>query len=809
MQPFRQPSSRHRKVLLADVPFGELDLGRTWIERGTWPASWISLPGLASPRTAAYRCRFSRDRQDRVRLHVTASERYQLLLDGEVVGEGPERGDPSEWAFDTYDLDLAAGAHCLVLLAWEMGEAAPRWQLNVGHGVLVAADDITLAQEFNTGTAQWDCLAIESVSFQRPFEHDYFSTGWNMILDGDTFPWGFENGAGDWGEVHIGPAGSSAGIRTRIPTSQGLLRPATVPDMSRSRYAPLTVRHADEHGSGAPVRQRDCLKPDLAAWQGAFDGGTVRVAANRRIRVLVDTEDYVVGRLSLRTSGGAGARVRTRWAEALVDDEDQKGHRDEIEGRYFAGVGDDFLIGGGRGHHYELPMLVRAGRYLMVEVETRQAELDIEEILVREVRYPMEIHGSYATDAPQFNELLTRCERTIDVSSQDVFTDGPYWEQMMWAGDGIQNTLMTYVRSHDDTLIRRWLTLLDQSRDASGLPCARWPARDRLLIGSYVFYWVQGLRDFMMWRDDMTFVRAMMPGVRAALDAVEHRVTAEGLLGPLPGWSFVDWVPAWEGGTPTGAETHPHTVMNWHWIMALSHAHEIESALGEHERAARYSRLARTASAQLSASRWDERRGVFVDTDESPTTSEHAQVFAVLAGQLNGTYRDRIREGIAGGDLDFTATPQFGHHTIEALRALGCDDQVWAMLQEWYPVLDRGFRTLPETPEPTRSDCHGWSGHPRFHVAATVAGVRPASPGFATVAIEPNLGPLSQVKVTVPHPRGEIRVELERQGNRIAGKVTLPKGVTGRFAIGGDHLALVPGSQTVTAMAQHGQRSKA
>lgn len=798
--PFPRKANRFsaRKILLDRDPFDELDDSRDWLTRGVWPAMWITLPDSAPPSVAAFRCLFAVDDPRTIQLHVTASERYQLLCDGQVIGEGPERSDPSSWAFDTYELSVAAGKHTLVVLTWALAGVAPRWQVGSGMGLLLAAADQDMTEILNTGIATWQGMEIEGFAFTPPFDNDFFSIGWDIHVDGRQFPWGFERGDGDWGPVAVGSAGSTAGARTRVPTNELLLRPAQVPSMRRTKYEDLTVRQVDDRDISDPFKAAERLDGEQLRWQRAIAGGMVTVPPRRRVRVLLDTSAYIVGRLRIVVSGGSGTRIRIRWAEALVDAHGDKGHRDHVEGRHFLGVGDEFVADGGDDRTFELPMLIRAGRYLLIQVETRDQELLVHNIVATEIGYPVQPDGICITDNAQFNGLLALCARTIDASSQDTFTDGPYYEQMMWAGDGIQNSLVTYARCHDDTLVRRWLTLLDQSRDASGLPCARWPARDRLVIVPYAFYWIQGVRDFAMWRNDMAFVRGLMPGVRSALDAVERFVTETGLLGPLPGWSFVDWVPEWTAGVPVGAETEAHAIINWHWAAALTHASELELILGEHERAARYRRVAKTVATRLMATLWDPHRRAFLDTASSHSVSEHAQVFAVLSGRLDSSTIGAIRSSLVGGALT-PVTPQFGHHAIEAFRRVNWNEGVWAMIKGWYPVLERGFRTLPETPEPTRSDCHGWSAHPLFHGAATIAGVRPTAPGFATVSVTPNLGDLEWIQATLPHPKGEIVVELERHGSTVRGEVILPNNVTGSFGAEAAITPIGPGRQTVHA----------
>ncbi len=94
-----------------------------------------------------------------------------------------------------------------------------------------------------------------------------------------------------------------------------------------------------------------------------------------------------------------------------------------------------------------------------------------------------------------------------------------------------------------------------------------------------------------------------------------------------------------------------------------------------------------------------------------------------------------------------------------------------------------GLTTVPETPEPTRSDSHAWSAHPNYGLLATVLGVRPAEPGFKKVRIAPHLGPLQRAEGRVPHPLGEIVLRLARTaGGGLRGEITLPQGSRARWS---------------------------
>lgn len=79
---------------------------------------------------------------------------------------------------------------------------------------------------------------------------------------------------------------------------------------------------------------------------------------------------------------------------------------------------------------------------------------------------------------------------------------------------------------------------------------------------------------------------------------------------------------------------------------------------------------------------------------------------------------------------------------LETFRVLKQPDALFARLENWFDLPSQGFKTTPEQPEPTRSDCHAWGAHPLFHFYASILGIRPAAPGFSRVEIAPQLGQL-------------------------------------------------------------------
>jgi alpha-L-rhamnosidase len=143
------------------------------------------------------------------------------------------------------------------------------------------------------------------------------------------------------------------------------------------------------------------------------------------------------------------------------------------------------------------------------------------------------------------------------------------------------------------------------------------------------------------------------------------------------------------------------------------------------------------------------------------------------------------------------ASVYFRFYLARALEKAGEGERYLPELEPWREMLDVGLSTFAETPDAgTRSDCHAWSAHPNYDLLRTVAGMKPGSPGFKTVRVEPHLGTLPRLEATLPHARGPITVSYRRDGPALEATVTLPPGLTGTFAWRGVTRVLQPGPQS-------------
>ena len=798
-----------QRIRIDPHPFLPVQEGKPWREQGLWPAYWIGCKETALPLVAAFRLPFHLDHDASFRIHVSADERYELYLDGQLAGRGPERGDPFHWFYESFQINLPAGDHLFAARVWALGEQAAEYQMSVQPGFLLAAEG-ELNEQLSTGLAPWQGRRLPGIEFINPSPAHW--RDWRTRLVGLTYP----QDADLWQL----PAEPSADWQIAPRTEQAMSRlvnwsfyhqhrlvPATLPAMLDEPVQVGTVRHLEEverwDTLSLPVKSANHLPWEAQRWQLLLEGrGEVVVGERSRCRAIIDLGNYYCAFPHLWISGGAGGRVRVSWAESLFIQPDalsaEKGNRDEIEGKYFGGIADEFLPDGSRREY--TPLWWQAGRYLEVTVETAKEPLTIHDFCLHETRYPIEMQSEFHCSDTRLNQTVPMLVRGVQACSRDSFFDTPYYEEHTYAGDVRLEALATYMLARDDRLPRKVLKMFDASRAWDGLTQSRYPCRVTQFIPAWSLWWVASLHEYAYWRGDNAYVRALMPGVRQTLAAFSRHMSADGLLLAPEGWNNLDWSPAWSenGGMPPNAIHGPNGTLNWQLAYVLRLASQLEDLYGEPEMAAYDLRWAHTLAQSQLATFWNEERGLFADDPHQTCFSEHAQALAILSGLLDPALQARVARGLVQSqDLD-QASYHFVHYIIEALRVEGYEQEVVNRLLWWYDrMVAKGLKTPLEAFEPSRSDCHGWSAHPLYHYFATLLGIRPLAEGLGRVEITPLLGDLTSAFGRLVHPAGGfIEVEVERQDGALHGRVCLPPGISGVLRVNGQRIDLAEGART-------------
>lgn len=220
-------------------------------------------------------------------------------------------------------------------------------------------------------------------------------------------------------------------------------------------------------------------------------------------------------------------------------------------------------------------------------------------------------------------------------------------------------------------------------------------------------------------------------------------------------------------------------------MYTLTLAAELEDKFGEAELAQLYRRSQQALANQVVKVFWNEEKGLFADDPDHLYFSEHTQCLALLSGMVEAALAGRIGQGLVDNPELTRTTIYFSHYLFETYRLLGEETVFFERLGLWFDLPEQGFKTTPEQPEPSRSDCHGWGAHPLFHSFATILGIRPDIYGFSRVKITPLLGPLRHLTGSLVHPKGRIEATLSVKAGKLTGTIILPQGVSGTLIFGG------------------------
>ncbi|MFW6303557.1 MAG: alpha-L-rhamnosidase C-terminal domain-containing protein [Candidatus Sumerlaeota bacterium] len=303
------------------------------------------------------------------------------------------------------------------------------------------------------------------------------------------------------------------------------------------------------------------------------------------------------------------------------------------------------------------------------------------------------------------------------------------------------------------------------------------------------------VHDHYYWRDHEAFTRTQLVGVRAVLNALDAFRNEYGLIADLPGFQFVDWA---MGGEPPGAMEGLSCTINLHYLLTLDCAIDLEEHLGEPHLAALYRSRRETVISALRRVFWSAQRGCFADDADHAHFSEHCLSLSVRSGILDEQERTSTAAQLQSADDLIVCELYYSHYLFDAYHRLGLGDAILERLADWRRSLAMGLKTTPERyPEDARSDCHAWSAHPLFHFFTSIAGIRPAAPGFASVLVSPTPGSLPHLTAKMPHPQGYIAVDLHFSGNHCKGSIDLTAPISGRFCWQGCEQELKQGLNNV------------
>lgn len=461
---------------------------------------------------------------------------------------------------------------------------------------------------------------------------------------------------------------------------------------------------------------------------------------------------------------GAGSRVEMLYAECYGSDENGvfvKNDRTDYKtsGQHLEGVTDVYIAGGG--HHCYQPFYYKAFRYMRIRVQTEDAPLKIRVTGLLRTGYPLEITSDFTHMTAQDREIREISLRTLQNCMYDTYMDCPHYERMQYVMDAFLQMQFSTAISCDDRLIRKAITDIGDAQRPDGLiPCCV-PSSLQQIIPGFSLFFIYMLKHHYFFFGKTDLLQKYFPTVERILWFFEQHLNEQMLLCGTGYWQFTDWVAEWEKGVPIRSEQEPNGIQAMMFAYALKEAAVIAEALGYVDVARRHMTLFDKLKASIHTRLYDGESGLYRDTPAREDKSQHAQIWAVLAGIAEGDCAKQVMMRCMTEPHIAKVSFCMEFYLFRALEMVGKYAASQARWQVWKDLMQQHVTTWPEDPVTCRSECHAWSAVPLYEYTHCGLGVTPAAPGFEQIRISPKMLWLQNFGGHVQTPAGNIDVEWE------------------------------------------------
>jgi hypothetical protein len=435
-----------------------------------------------------------------------------------------------------------------------------------------------------------------------------------------------------------------------------------------------------------------------------------------------------------------------------------------------------------------------AARFIELHITQLKQTLELRYAGLIPAEYPVSFAGEFEAADSLANQIWLTCRRTLHLCMHEHYEDCPLREQALYANDSRNQMLCGYYAFGGTEFARASLELLGRSTGPDGFQELCAPMKCPITIPSFTLVWFLAMNDYLMYSGDSEFIEAMLPLTKRMLQR-QFEALRDDLL-PCPTgeryWHFYDWAPRLDGheaGKRIVADSmRLEAPLNCFFVLALEAAANMARYAGDSQFADQCQRVAQTLRPAIHRAFWNPQAAAYntrLDDGPTSTLAELTQALAILAGVGDDTIRGELRRKLMSGSSGMTPTTL--SQSLYKFEAILLDESCGRfvrdkIIEDWSRMLFAGATSFWETSaggwdfNHAASLCHGWSAIPLYFLSAYGLGIRPMDPGFARVAVNPLLE-IGNVRGVVTTPRGNLRVEIDRDKSGTIARVQAPAGI--------------------------------
>lgn len=383
---------------------------------------------------------------------------------------------------------------------------------------------------------------------------------------------------------------------------------------------------------------------------------------------------------------------------------------------------------------------------------------------------PETYRGSFRCNDEEINRIWDVAAYTMHLTTREFFIDGIKRDRWVWSGDAIQSYLMNYYLFFDTHTVGRTINLL-RGKD---------PVTAHVnTIMDYTFYWFMSVYDYYLYTGDSHFIGQLYPRMSGLMDYVLGRTNKDGMVeGQTGDWVFVDWA---DGYMDKHGELSFEQILFCKSLQTMALCADIT---GNKQDKAKYGKLAESLKSKLEPAFWNKDKQAFVHNrlngKQSEAVTRYANMFGILFDYLDAQKQQTVKKSVILNDsIMKITTPYMRFYELESLCALGEQTSVTKEIKDyWGGMLKLGATSFWEKYNPNekgsqhyamygrpfgKSLCHAWGASPVYLLGKYYLGVKPVKPGYSEFAVAPSLGGLKWIEGTVPTPKGDIHVYMDKK----------------------------------------------
>ncbi len=264
---------------------------------------------------------------------------------------------------------------------------------------------------------------------------------------------------------------------------------------------------------------------------------------------------------------------------------------------------------------------------------------------------------------------------------------------------------------------------------------------------------------------------------------------------------IVDWPPAqkdtgWklstEEGERDGHQMLPiNTVVNAFFYQNMKIMEELAHVLGKTDDETEFALIAAKVKKAINEKLFDKEKGIYIDGEGATHSSLHANMMPLAFGLVPEKYEQSVVDFIKSRGM---ACSVYGSQfLLEGLYKAGAGEYALGLMtathdRSWWNMIEIGSTITLEAWDmkykPNADWNHAWGAAPANIIPRYLWGIRPKTPGFGIIEIQPQMANLKHSTIKVPTLKGTVKGEYEYvNARRKKYTIEIPANAVAEFSI--------------------------